>query len=217
MKAFYKKAATYMVAILTVQSLILAATAGSVSAGSVKSQIKEVKKYIRHYKKVDRDVLRKKKRFLKKVAEVKSTLSIIQSDNLNNDLNIQFLKDTITVYKLKTKLATKKHKKIKKNLAKLGRQLHKLVSLNKAKVMIGEASWYGGGIREYKMCAAMRGFRGKKVRVTNLNNGRKVTVIINDYGPATWTGRKIDLSKAAFARIGALSAGVMRRVKVEVF
>jgi len=44
------------------------------------------------------------------------------------------------------------------------------------------------------------------VSVTNLANGRTVTVTINDRGP--FGGRIIDLSEQAFARIAPLSAGV---------
>ncbi|MEV0820849.1 septal ring lytic transglycosylase RlpA family protein [Nonomuraea rubra] len=55
---------------------------------------------------------------------------------------------------------------------------------------------------------------GSKVRVTNPNNGESVTVRINDRGPYIG-GRCLDLSRAAFAAIGNINAGVMR-VKYEV-
>ncbi|MFB4281408.1 septal ring lytic transglycosylase RlpA family protein [Nonomuraea sp. MTCD27] len=55
---------------------------------------------------------------------------------------------------------------------------------------------------------------GSKVRVTNPNSGDSVTVRINDRGPYIG-GRCLDLSRAAFAAIGNISAGVMR-VKYEV-
>ncbi|WP_240974124.1 septal ring lytic transglycosylase RlpA family protein [Nonomuraea composti] len=55
---------------------------------------------------------------------------------------------------------------------------------------------------------------GSKVRVTNPNNGESVTVRINDRGPYVG-GRCLDLSRAAFAAIGNIGAGVMR-VKYEV-
>jgi rare lipoprotein A len=42
---------------------------------------------------------------------------------------------------------------------------------------------------------------GAEVKVTNLENGRSVTVRVKDRGPAI-TGRLIDLSKAAPARLG---------------
>lgn len=55
---------------------------------------------------------------------------------------------------------------------------------------------------------------GTKVRVTNVQNGKSVVVRINDRGPFV-RGRVIDLSRSAFARIGDLSAGVVK-VRIEV-
>lgn len=42
---------------------------------------------------------------------------------------------------------------------------------------------------------------GHVVEVTNLANGKKVVVRVNDRGPARRLGRAIDLSEAAFAAI----------------
>ena len=50
---------------------------------------------------------------------------------------------------------------------------------------------------------------GSTVIVTNLRNGRSVTVRINDRGPAKWTGRVIDLSLGAARVLGMVSAGVV--------
>jgi rare lipoprotein A len=50
---------------------------------------------------------------------------------------------------------------------------------------------------------------GSRVEVTNLKNGRKVRVRINDRGPFK-RGRIIDLSYAAAKRIGMLARGVVR-------
>ncbi|MGO1343244.1 septal ring lytic transglycosylase RlpA family protein [Chromohalobacter japonicus] len=47
---------------------------------------------------------------------------------------------------------------------------------------------------------------GTRVRVTNLDNGRHVTVRINDRGPFT-EGRVIDLSRRAAGRLGIIKAG----------
>ncbi|HEX4816179.1 MAG TPA: septal ring lytic transglycosylase RlpA family protein [Nonomuraea sp.] len=55
---------------------------------------------------------------------------------------------------------------------------------------------------------------GSRVRVTNPDTGRRVTVRINDRGPYVG-GRCLDLSAAAFAAIGDTGAGVMR-VRYEV-
>jgi rare lipoprotein A len=49
---------------------------------------------------------------------------------------------------------------------------------------------------------------GTKVRVTNLHNGRSVTVTINDRGPFV-KGRVIDLSSGAAGVIGMKGAGVV--------
>lgn len=55
---------------------------------------------------------------------------------------------------------------------------------------------------------------GTQVRVTNLQNGRTVTVRINDRGPFI-KGRIIDLSYAAARQIDMLSQGVVK-VSVEI-
>ena len=50
---------------------------------------------------------------------------------------------------------------------------------------------------------------GSKVRVTNTRTGKSVIVRINDRGPFV-RSRVIDLSKAAFERIGSTRSGVIR-------
>lgn len=50
---------------------------------------------------------------------------------------------------------------------------------------------------------------GTKVRVINTRNGKSVVVRINDRGPFV-RSRIIDLSKAAFERIGSTRSGVIR-------
>ena len=50
---------------------------------------------------------------------------------------------------------------------------------------------------------------GTRVRVTNLNNGRSVTVRINDRGPFI-AGRIIDLSRGAAAVVGMTGSGLAR-------
>ena len=55
---------------------------------------------------------------------------------------------------------------------------------------------------------------GSTVKVTNIRNRKSVVVKINDRGPFV-KGRIIDLSKAAFSRIGKLSSGVIN-VRIEV-
>ncbi len=74
---------------------------------------------------------------------------------------------------------------------------------------VGRATWYG--VRG--MTAAHRTLPfGTVVRVTNLNTGASVTVVINDRGP--FGSAIIDLSRDAFARLAPLSQGVIP-VRVE--
>jgi rare lipoprotein A len=55
---------------------------------------------------------------------------------------------------------------------------------------------------------------GTRVKVTHVRNGKSVIVRINDRGPFV-KGRIIDLSRAAFSRIGHPAFGVIR-VEIEV-
>lgn len=55
--------------------------------------------------------------------------------------------------------------------------------------------------------------KGSYVRVTNMDNGKSVIVVINDRGPFV-PGRIIDLDKVAFEKIASLGAGVIN-VKME--
>lgn len=85
----------------------------------------------------------------------------------------------------------------------------------------GKASYYGSqhhnkltanGERfdQHSLTAAHRTLPfGSKVRVTNIRTGKSVVVRINDRGPFV-RGRIIDLSKAAFERIGSKGSGVIR-------
>ncbi|MBI4261254.1 MAG: G5 domain-containing protein [Actinobacteria bacterium] len=68
---------------------------------------------------------------------------------------------------------------------------------------VGEASWYwSSGMNAAHPWLPF----GTVVTVTNLDNGKSVTVTINDRGP--FGGRIIDLSDEAFAQIAPLSQGV---------
>ncbi len=83
---------------------------------------------------------------------------------------------------------------------------------------VGLASWYGPGFHGRKtasgeiydqnaMTAAHKILpMNTWVEVTNLENGRKVRVRINDRGPFV-DGRVIDLSRAAAARLGIIGPG----------
>jgi|TARA_B100000073_G_scaffold123146_1_gene100472 rare lipoprotein A len=90
----------------------------------------------------------------------------------------------------------------------------------------GEASWYGPGLygnrtangevfRPGTMTAAHRTLPfGTRVRVTNLWNGRKAVVRINDRGPFAGD-RVIDLAHGAASELGLTSSGIAQ-VRLEV-
>jgi rare lipoprotein A len=90
----------------------------------------------------------------------------------------------------------------------------------------GSASWYGPGFHgrttangerfnQNELTAAHRTLPfGTKVRVTNRNTGKSVTVRINDRGPFHGN-RVIDLSRAAAGKIGLVNSGV-GNVKIDV-
>lgn len=85
-------------------------------------------------------------------------------------------------------------------------------------VQCGKASWYamttitasGERANPNAMVAAHKSLPfGTKVRVKNLNNGRSITVRINDRGPFI-RGRVIDLSRVAATKLGFKNQGVTR-------
>jgi rare lipoprotein A len=87
---------------------------------------------------------------------------------------------------------------------------------------VGVASWYDPGRRTFRgvtydsgdLTAAHRSLPfGTPVRVTNLENGRRVTVVVNDRGPFV-RGRVIDVSKPAARRLGIVRSG-LARVRLE--
>jgi rare lipoprotein A len=90
----------------------------------------------------------------------------------------------------------------------------------------GIASWYGPGFHGRRSASGERFNQneltaahktlpfGTQVRVTNLNNGRSVTVRINDRGP--YSGRRVlDLSAEAARQIGMMGTGTAP-VKIDV-
>jgi rare lipoprotein A len=93
-------------------------------------------------------------------------------------------------------------------------------------VLEGRASWYGPGFagrttacgNTFDPAAFTLATRelpcGTRVLVTG-PSGRTVEAVANDWGPAEWTGRRFDLSRATFEAIHPLSAGVAS-VTVEV-
>ena len=73
---------------------------------------------------------------------------------------------------------------------------------------IGQASWYDFCRINANYAANLSLPFGTVVTVTNLDNGKTVTVVINDRGPYGVPGRIIDLCDAAFSQIAPLSQGV---------
>ena len=89
----------------------------------------------------------------------------------------------------------------------------------KAPVETGLASWYGPGFqgrptasgetfRPWRRTAAHQTLPfGTVLRVTRVDNGRSVRVVINDRGPFV-EGRIIDLSRRSARRLRMLDVGV---------
>jgi rare lipoprotein A len=90
------------------------------------------------------------------------------------------------------------------------------------------ASWYGGGEKLNSHTASGQRFNphlrtaahrtlplGTKARVVNMHNGRSTLVVINDRGPAAWTGRSLDLSRQAALDLGMIHNGETQ-VKMEI-
>lgn len=74
----------------------------------------------------------------------------------------------------------------------------------------GEGTAFGETFDMNAFTAAHRSFpQDTLVRVTNVDNGKSVTVRINDRGPYVH-GRSMDLSKAAFESISSVGSGVLR-------
>ncbi len=82
----------------------------------------------------------------------------------------------------------------------------------------GEASWYkltsktasGEKADPSEMTAAHRSIKfGQEIEVTNMRNGKKVIVRVNDRGPFI-KGRIVDVSKEAAKRLGFIKAGVTK-------
>jgi rare lipoprotein A (peptidoglycan hydrolase) len=76
---------------------------------------------------------------------------------------------------------------------------------------IGRASWYALGLAypDALTCASRRFPRGTYLNVIDEYNGKSVTCLVNDYGPAIWTGRVIDLSRGSFSQVDFLGTGTI--------
>ena len=98
------------------------------------------------------------------------------------------------------------------------------------RVQVGLASWYGPGFHgeetasgeifdQREMVAAHRTLPlGSVIRVTNLENGRRVTLRVIDRGPYGRNFRKgtiVDVSRGAAGRLRMIRDGIVK-VRVEV-
>jgi rare lipoprotein A (peptidoglycan hydrolase) len=75
----------------------------------------------------------------------------------------------------------------------------------------GRGSWYALGLPapDALTCASRTFPRGTYLKVTDLDNGASMVCLVNDYGPAAWTGRVIDLSRGSFRQIDNLGVGTI--------
>ena len=75
----------------------------------------------------------------------------------------------------------------------------------------GRGSWYALGLPQPDAitCASTTFPRGTYLNVTDLNNGRVVICLVNDYGPEAWTNRVIDLSRGSFRQVDDLGRGTI--------
>ena len=97
---------------------------------------------------------------------------------------------------------------------------------NHPKTQIGIASYYGKKFHKkrtangeifnmYKVSAAHKSYQlGTKVRVTNLENGKSIKLVINDRGPFV-KGRIIDLSYKAARKLDFVNQGTTK-VRIDV-
>ena len=107
---------------------------------------------------------------------------------------------------------------------------NRAVAENSLATQVGLASWYGPGFDgnftasgetfdQRRMVAAHRTLRlGSVIRVTNLENGRAVTLRVIDRGPYGRNVRKgaiVDVSRGAARRLGFVKQGLVR-VRLEV-
>lgn len=68
----------------------------------------------------------------------------------------------------------------------------------------------GGRYDPWGLTAASRVYaRGTRLKVTDAATGKSVNVTVNDWGPAMWTGRDIDLSLRAAIELDMLERGVI--------
>lgn len=86
---------------------------------------------------------------------------------------------------------------------------------NSNALTIGKASWYS--YKKGNFTASPDFPKGSKLRVFNLENGKFVDVIVNDFGPERklHPDRVVDLEKTAFSKIASVKKGTIK-VRVEL-
>ena len=89
------------------------------------------------------------------------------------------------------------------------------------------ASWYGGQFHgrttasgevfnKWAMTAASNSHKmGTKLEVTNIANGKKAIVKVNDTGGFKKYGRTLDLSRGAFSKIADINQGLIQ-IKIKI-
>ncbi|OGB74237.1 hypothetical protein A2V68_00510 [candidate division Kazan bacterium RBG_13_50_9] len=76
----------------------------------------------------------------------------------------------------------------------------------------GAATWYRRG--DALTTASTQFPKGTTLRVTAINSGKYVDVVVDDYGPEPHTGVMLDLNSLAFAKLAPLGAG---RIPVQYY
>ncbi len=85
----------------------------------------------------------------------------------------------------------------------------------------GLASWYGSGFAGQRTACGGRFDPSRRTLASRelpcgtrvdvvAPGGRSVTAVVTDYGPASWTGRRFDLSRATFRALRPLAEGEFR-------
>lgn len=206
----------------------------SVAQAPVKRKAQKLKKKRKLSKNVKMARLRKKINFFKRRAAVNKAAKNKMQKKVNNYLarmskaKTRKGKHKLLKARLRSLKTVRKHsRKISSYLKKVSFCSARLIRyMGVKKVLAGRASWYnfvgrrtasGEIFKTNGMTAAMRGFRGRTVKVVNTSNNKAVYVRVNDHGPARYTGRVIDMSLGSFARIASPRQGVISKVKVYVF
>ena len=143
------------------------------------------------------------------------------------DINKEILPGDTIFIKIQ---AVKPNKTIALNLeaakqeSKIAEKKEKIAAIKKAEPEIdlsiqpksplyqGTATWYKYGDKPTTASTIFP--KGTKLRVTAINSGKIVDVVVNDYGPEAWTGVTLDLNSIAFAKLAPLGAG---KIFIEFF